>query len=71
MSLMKGATKSQCSCFTLTLFPLFNQFGREVLDIAGAHIKPGVTTDEIDRIVHEVCMYMTLCNIVCQLVVAT
>jgi len=26
---------------------------REVLDIAGAAIKPGVTTDEIDNIVHE------------------
>ena len=30
------------------------KFGREVLDIAAANIKPGVTADEIDRIVHEV-----------------
>lgn len=29
------------------------RLGREVLDIAAAAIKPGVTTDEIDRIVHE------------------
>ncbi|CAB4254789.1 similar to Saccharomyces cerevisiae YLR244C MAP1 Methionine aminopeptidase, catalyzes the cotranslational removal of N-terminal methionine from nascent polypeptides [Maudiozyma barnettii] len=27
--------------------------GREVLDIAAAAVKPGVTTDEIDKIVHE------------------
>ena len=26
-----------------------------MLDIAAAAVKPGVTTDEIDRIVHEVC----------------
>ena len=30
------------------------QFGREVLDIAASVAKPGVTTDEIDRVVHEV-----------------
>jgi len=30
--------------------------GREVLDIAGKALKPGVTTDEIDRIVHEACI---------------
>ena len=29
------------------------QMGREVLDIAGKALRPGVTTDEIDRIVHE------------------
>jgi methionyl aminopeptidase len=29
---------------------------REVLDIAAAAAKPGVTTDEIDRIVHEACI---------------
>lgn len=34
---------------------IFVKFGREVLDIAAANIKPGVTADEIDRIVHEVC----------------
>jgi methionyl aminopeptidase len=26
---------------------------REVLDLAGRAVKPGITTDEIDRIVHE------------------
>ena len=34
-----------CFCF---------QLGREVLDIAGAAVDVGVTTEEIDRIVHEV-----------------
>lgn len=29
------------------------RMGREVLDIAGRALRPGVTTDEIDRIVHE------------------
>lgn len=29
------------------------QVGREVLDLAARAIKPGVTTDEIDWIVHE------------------
>jgi len=27
--------------------------GREILDAAAAAVKPGVTTDELDRIVHE------------------
>jgi methionyl aminopeptidase len=30
------------------------KFGREVLDAAARAVKPGVSTDEIDRIVHEV-----------------
>ena len=29
------------------------QVAREVLDAAARAIKPGVTTDEIDRVVHE------------------
>ncbi|ODV83957.1 hypothetical protein CANARDRAFT_8954 [[Candida] arabinofermentans NRRL YB-2248] len=29
------------------------QLGREVLDAAASHLKPGITTDEIDKIVHE------------------
>lgn len=33
-----------------------NALGREVLDLAGAAVKPGVTTDEIDAIVHQACM---------------
>ena len=28
------------------------QLARDVLDIAASHIKPGITTDEIDEIVH-------------------
>lgn len=33
-----------------------SRLAREVTDIAGRAVKPGVTTDEIDRIVHEACM---------------
>jgi methionyl aminopeptidase len=29
------------------------RLGREILDIAGAAVKPGVTTDYIDEIVHK------------------
>lgn len=29
------------------------RLGREILDKAHAAIRPGITTDEIDRIVHE------------------
>lgn len=32
------------------------QMGREVLDIAGRALRPGITTDEIDRIVHDACI---------------
>lgn len=45
------------------VFIEFIKFGREVLDIAAANIKPGVTADEIDRLVHEVhshfCMHIS------------
>lgn len=37
-------------------FPQFAQLGREVLDIAARAIRPGITTDEIDRLVHEACI---------------
>ena len=30
-----------------------NKLGREILDAAARIIRPGVTTDEIDRVVHE------------------
>lgn len=33
-----------------------SKLAREVLDIAAAAAKPGVTTDEIDKIVHEACI---------------
>ena len=32
------------------------QLAREVLDIAAAAIRPGITTDAIDAIVHEECI---------------
>lgn len=32
------------------------RMGREVLDTAAKALKPGVTTDEIDRIVHDACI---------------
>ncbi|KAL5484644.1 hypothetical protein EMCRGX_G021174 [Ephydatia muelleri] len=32
------------------------KYTREVLDVAAAAVKPGVTGDEIDRIVHEACI---------------
>lgn len=32
------------------------RLGREVLDIAHAAVRPGITTDEIDAIVHQACM---------------
>ena len=52
---MQGKREDQCVNFDCTVvFFGFIKFGREVLDIAAASIKPGVTADEIDRIVHEV-----------------
>ena len=33
-----------------------SQMGREVLDLAGKALRVGVTTDEIDRVVHEACI---------------
>lgn len=32
------------------------KMGREVLDLAAKALRPGVTTDEIDRVVHEACI---------------
>jgi len=32
---------------------IFFKLGREVMDIAAAMIRPGVTTDEIDAVVHQ------------------
>ena len=32
------------------------RLAREVLDIAAAALRPGITTDEIDKIVHEECI---------------
>lgn len=30
----------------------FRQAAREILDLAASHVKPGISTDEIDEIVH-------------------
>jgi methionyl aminopeptidase len=32
------------------------RLAREVLDIAAREVKPGVTTDHIDKVVHEACI---------------
>ena len=32
------------------------RLAREVLDIAAREMKPGVTTDHIDKVVHEACI---------------
>jgi methionyl aminopeptidase len=32
------------------------RLAREVLDIAAREVKPGVTTDHIDKIVHQACL---------------
>ncbi len=32
------------------------RLAREVLDIAAAALRPGITTDEIDEIVHKACI---------------
>ncbi len=32
------------------------RLAREVLDIAAAALKPGITTDQIDEIVHKACV---------------
>lgn len=37
------------------------KLAREVLDIAAAAAKPGVTTDYIDKIVHEACIARNVC----------
>lgn len=37
------------------------RLAREVLDIAAAAVKPGVTTDQIDEIVHKACIERNVC----------
>ena len=39
-----------------SLIPLVSQLAREVLDIAASHIRPGITTDDIDAVVHRACI---------------
>ena len=40
----------------MTVLLVCCQMGREVLDVAAQAIKVGVTTEEIDRLVHEACV---------------
>lgn len=37
------------------------RLAREVLDIAAREAKPGVTTDHIDKVVHEACLERNVC----------
>lgn len=37
------------------------KLAREVLDIAAAVAKPGTTTDQIDKVVHEACIERNVC----------
>lgn len=37
------------------------RLAREVLDLAAAAIKPGVTTDYIDEVVHKACIEREVC----------
>jgi methionine aminopeptidase len=38
------------------------RLAREVLDIAAREAKPGVTTDYIDKVVHDACMERDVCR---------
>ena len=37
------------------------RLAREVLDIAAREAKPGVTTDYIDKVVHDACIERNVC----------
>jgi methionyl aminopeptidase len=38
------------------IITLTEQLAREVLDLVASHIKPGITTDELDAICHQACL---------------
>lgn len=38
------------------------RLAREVLDIAAKEVKPGVTTDYIDEVVHKACIARNVCS---------
>lgn len=38
------------------------RLAREVLDIAAREVRPGVTTDHIDEVVHQACIERNVCN---------
>jgi len=42
---------------------VYKQYGREVLDEAANAVQVGVTTEELDRIVHEVSFDSSLLNL--------
>ena len=37
------------------------RLAREVLDIAAREVRPGVTTDHIDEVVHKACLERDVC----------
>ena len=47
------------------------RLAREVLDIAAAAAKPGVTTDYLDEIVHKACLERNVCLKVARFEAAT
>ena len=44
----------QCCLFSIFIARVSFQYGREVLDVAAGAVAVGVTTEEIDKLVHEV-----------------
>lgn len=52
----RGGQVEICDNETIDKIRHVSRLAREVTDIAGRAVKPGVTTDELDRIVHEACM---------------
>ncbi|KAF9309843.1 Methionine aminopeptidase 1 [Podila horticola] len=53
LSVKSSSTIEAVSEADLVVLRKVCQLGREVLDIGLAAVKPGVTTDEIDRVIHE------------------
>lgn len=39
------------------------KYGREVLDIVAAEVRPGVTTDYLDEVVHKACIEREVCEV--------
>lgn len=39
------------------------KLGREVLDIVGAAVRPGITTDQLDEICHNACIERNVCAV--------
>jgi methionyl aminopeptidase len=52
----KGGTTVQNSAESIAIMKEVSAMGAEVLEAAGKMAKSGVTTDEIDRVVHEKCI---------------